>query len=51
MHAKKDSKHKESNVVGEAIFHDTLNRKYINMKYEYYSIGGVFPILNKLLNW
>jgi hypothetical protein len=32
-------------------FHGTLNKKYTNMKYEYYSIGGVFPISNKLLNW
>jgi hypothetical protein len=32
-------------------FHGTLNKKYISMKYEYYSIGGVFPILNEPLNW
>jgi len=44
MQAKKDTKLKESNVVGNAIFYGTWNKKYINMTYEYYSIGGVFPI-------
>jgi len=50
MHAKKDSKHKEM-LWEMPFFHGTLNKEYINMKYEHYSSGGIFPILYKLLTW